>query len=104
MDINPERALNNPILASFLGAVVGLRFAPGLTWIERVGNVAAGMVLAVYAAPALTDYLQVAKPGMLAGLSFAVGLFGLSLAAAVTNAIRQANLAEWAGSWLRRKG
>lgn len=105
MDIDGiERAVRNPFAAGALGSLVALRFAPGATWLERAGNVAAGSVAAGFAGPALVEWLQIGSAGMASGVSFGVGMFGLSLAAAVMDGIRQVRLGEVITGWISRKG
>lgn len=102
MDIDPDRLLRSPWTAGALGALVGLKFAPGLSWVERVFNVIAGALCAGYASPALAEWLHVAGEGMRGGLSFVIGLFGLSLAAAIVQGMRDARLGDAVTSWLRK--
>lgn len=102
MDIDPDRLLRSPWMAGAIGALVGLKFAPGITWFERTFNVLSGSLCAGYASPALAEWLHVGGDGMRGGLSFVIGLFGLSLAAAVVQGMRDAKLGDAVTSWLRK--
>ena len=103
VDLEPQRALHSPMLASALGVLVGLRFAPGKTLWERLVNVFSGLLLAAYTAPALLEWLAVSSAGISAAVAFLIGLFGLSLAAAVSDGIRNLRMDEIFSSWMKRK-
>lgn len=104
MDVDLEKITRSPFLPGALGAVVALRFAPGITWGERAFNVAAGAACAGYVSPAITDWLHITSAGMQSGVSFGVGMFGLSLAAAALQAIRELKLGEIISGWISRRG
>jgi len=88
MDVPPETVLKSPFLPGLLGAIVSLRTAPGATWKERVFNVMCGTVMAGFLTPGITDYFHLAEPSMQSAMAFAIGLFGLNIAAAVVLAIK----------------
>lgn len=106
MDIDPAAAVSaaakHPATAGLFGSLIALKFAPGAGWIERVTNVAAGTVCAAYLAPWLAEFMGVASAQGIAALSFGVGLFGLSLAAAIAQGIRDKGFDLIAG-WLPGK-
>lgn len=104
MELDVERLVRSPFAVGAAGGLVALRFAPGLTWFERAFNVLCGSLCAGFSGPALAEWLQVSSPGMQAGLSFGVGMFGLSLAAAVVQGIRDVRLSEIISGWLTRGG
>lgn len=104
MDFDFDRLSRSPFAAGALGSLVALKFAPGSTWAERVFNVVAGAATSGYASPAVAEWLNVTSPGVQAGLSFGVGMFGLSLAAAVIDGIRALKVAEILDTWFRRRG
>lgn len=104
MDLDPSGLTRNPFAAGALGSLVGLKFAPGVSLLERITNVGAGAACAGYAAPALAEWMHVTSPHVHSGLAFAVGLFGLSLAAAVQQGIRDLKLGEVITGWISRKG
>ena len=98
-----EAALSSNLVAGLLGALIGLKWAPGKSWLERVANVVTGFGCAVYLTPGGAEWLGVESPRALAALSFAVGMFGLSLAAAISDGIKQTRLGEALTSWLTRR-
>ena len=108
MDFDPERLARSPFFVGAAGSFVALRFAPGVSWWERLSNVVAGSLCAGFAAPAGMPALVMCShsisAGMTAGVSFGVGMFGLSLAAAILQGIRETKLAEIATGWLQRRG
>jgi hypothetical protein len=50
MDIDPQKIAAHPLAAGVLGSIVGLRLAPGLSWLERLTNVITGSLCAGFAA------------------------------------------------------
>lgn len=104
MDVDLEKVVRNPFFAGALGSLAALRFVPGVTWLERFGNVAAGSLSAGFAGPALAEWLQITSANMASGVSFGVGMFGLSLAAAVIDGVRQVKLGDVITSWVTRRG
>lgn len=97
MDIDPEkidRVLNNPFFVGGFGSVIALRWAPGLTWIERLFNVVCGLALAGYLAEPVTEGLKLTSPAMLSGTAFLIGLFGMNLVAAINSWIRETKLSD----------
>lgn len=104
MDLDLDKLGRSPFVAGALGSLVALKFAPGASWPERAFNVLCGSLCAGFGAPALAEWLHLQSPGMNSGLSFAVGMFGLSLAAAVTDGIKQTKLGEIITSWFPRRG
>ena len=104
MQIEHEKWLASPFVIGSLGALVGLRFAPGASWAARAANVTAGAMCAGFIAPALAEMVHVTSPGMSAALSFLVGMFGLSAASAVSTGMREIKLAEIVSGWFSRKG
>lgn len=103
MDIEPQKIMAHPLAAGIIGSLVGLRLAPGLSWLERLTNVAAGSVCAGFAAPAAGELFKLTSPAMMSFLAFVLGLFGMSIASAVMQALRDAKLGEAITSWLTRK-
>lgn len=103
MNIDFDRITLSPWFAAGLGSLVALKFAPGLGWIDRLVNVAAGCLIAGFLSPAAAAWLHISAPGMQSGLAFVVGLFGLSLGAACTQGIRDLKVGEIIASWTTRK-
>jgi len=102
-DIDPEHALRSHFFAGAAGSAVALRFAPGASWLERVANVASGSVVAGICSPALVEWFHVSSPGIGYAIAFGVGMFGLSLAAAIIQAIRELELSKIIAGWLGRR-
>ena len=99
-----DKLARSPYAAGIAGSLVALKFAPGSTWGERALNVLAGSLTAAYVSPALVEWLHISSPGLQSGLSFLLGLFGLSLAAAAVQAIRDTPLGQVITGWISRKG
>lgn len=99
-----DRAARHPYAAGLAGSLVSLRFAPGDTWRARAVNVLLGSLTAAYVSPALTAWLRIDQPSLQAGAAFLLGLFGLSLASALMQAIASTPLGQILTGWLGRKG
>ncbi len=93
MEIDPHSAITNPVAAGLLGAFAGLKFAPGITWPERLFNVVCGAACAAYISPAVGELFDLSTPYKQAGLSFLIGMFGMSIAAAVMQGLRDIQVA-----------
>lgn len=104
MEIDPHRIMTHPLAAGVGGALVGLRFAPGLSWPERMLNVAAGAACAGWVAPAAGEIFELTSVSAEAALSFAIGMFGMSIAAAVVEALRTVAWSDIITSWTKRRG
>lgn len=104
MDIDPGGVARNPFVAGVVGSLVGLKFAPGATVGERITNVLAGAVCAGYVAPGVTEWLHITSHTVHALVAFGIGLFGLSLAAAIWQGVRDVKLGEVITGWISRKG
>lgn len=105
MDLdNLDKAARSPWAAGALGSFVALRYAPGVTWLERVGNVISGAACAGFFAPALAEWLAITSQVMQSGMAFGVGMFGLSLAASITEGIRQVKFGDIINGWISRGG
>lgn len=104
MDFEPQRLVAHPLIAGLAGAVLGLRFAPGPGLLGRLTNVAAGAITAGYTAPAAAEIFALTSPATQSALAFAIGMFGMSIAAAVMQALRELRLAEIISGWIGRRG
>lgn len=81
----------SPVLfASFVGAVISLRFVRELNKWERFGAVFAGTMIAQYSAP-LASHVFGLEPYE-ASFGCLIGIFGLSLTAAIYNTIKSADI------------
>lgn len=80
------------IVAGILGAAVSLKFAsPTLPPWEKVTTVASGAILAHFLATPTANYFELISYQETVG--FLIGLFGLSLCAAIIETIRRLDLA-----------
>lgn len=104
IDLDPERLVRSPFAAGLAGALVALRYVPGASWGERLSNVAAGALTAYFGTPALMAWLHPSSTDIGNAIAFAVGLFGVSIAAACFDVLRRLPLADIAAGWLRRPG
>lgn len=104
MDIDAHKLMTHPLAAGIGGALVGLRFAPGMSWGEKLLNVAAGAACAGWVGPAAAEIFELTSVNAEAALSFAIGMFGMSIAAALVEAVRTVQWSEIITSWTKRKG
>lgn len=103
MDFEPHKIAANPLFAGMAGALVGLRFAPGISWLERATNVAAGAACSGFVAPAAGEMLRLSSPSMLGFLAFVIGMFGMSLASAMMQGLRDLEVSKIITGWVSRK-
>lgn len=103
MDFEPHKMAANPLVAGLAGAFVGLRFAPGASWLERSANVAAGAVCSGFVAPAASEMLKLSSPSMTGFMAFVIGMFGMSLASAVMQGLRDVKVGEIVTGWISRR-
>lgn len=93
------------ILAGIGGALLAAYYLlPGKNFLEKVINFAAGSLLATFCAPGAVDYFNVQLKGIAMLMGFTIGLFGLSLMAAITSGIREVKFGEIISGWLSRRG
>lgn len=98
------KSINHPFAAAVAGALIGLRYAPGDSWWGRFSNVFAGVSTSIFLAPAIAEYLKLVSNESHAALAFAVGMFGMSLAAAIMQALREIKFSEIISGWFSRRG
>lgn len=91
-DFNPDVLAKSPILASALGSLVGMRFAPGASWVARVTNGVGGFASAIYGTQLLTWFLKLESVGAIAGLSFLVGILSMVVIDALVQGLRETRL------------
>lgn len=93
---NPLETATNPdtakmvLMAGFFGSIISMRFVDGMNAKQRIFAILSGMGMAHYLSPLIaflfkeTDYLQT--------IGFLVGLFGMSICAALFRAIENSDL------------
>ena len=74
------------LIAALLGAVVALKFVDGSSLGARITNVAGGSLLAAYVSPIITSYFSLSQK-LEASVAFMVGLFGMTITAALVEEI-----------------
>lgn len=105
IDIDPNRIIAHPIFVGILGVAVSvLKFMPGTNYAEKAINFMAGAAVVWSCAPGVIEYLSIKTIGIASLLSFMIGAFGLSLAAAVSSGIKETKFGEIITGWLSRKG
>ena len=104
MDLDPERIVRSPFLIGAVGALItAIKFTTGASWGECAFNVLAGAAVAGFVTPALVEWLQMSSPAYTSGAAFILGLVGMSLAAALVKAVKDAPLSQILTDWLSRK-
>lgn len=103
MDLDPQKIVTHPLTAGLGGALVGLRFAPGATILERSLNVLSGAACAGWLAPAAVTLFDLTSKSAEAAMAFLIGMFGLSIAAAAMEVVRTIKLSEIVSGWISRK-
>lgn len=93
----------HPAVAAALGSALGLKALPGASLPEKLVNLGASFALAVYAGPALVEYLEVSSPKLAAGIVFGIGATGLVVFNALIDAIKRSDLGAWFLGWLPKK-
>lgn len=83
------KLISPTFIAGVLGAMLSLRFATNLNAYERATAVIGGAFIAQYATPIAAHLLNL--DNFQQGLGFFIGLFGLSLTAAVYDTIKKAD-------------
>lgn len=91
-------------IAGFVGSVISLRFVSNVeTWKGRVSLVASGAAISTFGAPGLGQWLDVTEKTATC-LHFLMGVFGMSLLAAIMGAIRETQWAQALKSWITKPG
>lgn len=90
-------------VAGAVAAFVSLRFFEGLSPWERWMTFLGGWAMAAYLAEPVTLYLEL--PGKVdVGISLVIGLFGMSIAAAVVKVIRDTSWGDFLSQFRRKPG
>lgn len=104
-----KEAAESPYFISVVAGIAGAllaayRLLPGKNFGEKTLNFAAGSLLATFCAPGAVDYFNIKLMGLAMLMGFTIGLFGLSLMAAITSGIREVKFGEIISGWLSRRG
>lgn len=94
---------HHQFIAAAAGSIVGLYAVPGDTLRSRLANILAGFVIAIFAGPALIEYLGITSLRVSAGIIFITGSTGLVVFNAVIEAVKKMDLAGWIRGWLPGK-
>lgn len=78
------------IIAGFLGSVLSLSFVDHMSRKQRAVAVVSGVILAHYIAPLISHIFN--EESYVETIGFLVGLFGMSITAAVFRAIKHSDL------------
>ena len=105
MSLDPDKVVHSPFSIGALGALVtAFRFMPGKNWVDRVVNVVTGSVTSGLTTPAFVEWLHHDSSQAVENVAaFAIGLLGMSLAAAIMEWLRSPAIGEIIDSWLRRR-
>lgn len=104
MDIDPERVIRSPFTVGAVGALItAVKFTPGASFGERAINVLAGSAAAGFITPAIVEWLAMKSTAYVSGAAFLFGLVGMSLAAALLQAIKDTAWGQIVASWLTRR-
>ena len=91
------------IVGGAIGGFISLRFNEDLLWWEKWMTFLGGWGLGAWLAPPLNSYLEIAqRPSWEVGTALLIGLFGMSLAAAVIKAIKGLDLIAFIAAALQR--
>jgi hypothetical protein len=92
------------LIAGFLGSVMSLWFLTEIrTWPQRIFVVFGGALLAAFGTPFFSLVITMTET-MERGLSFMVGLFGMTWANAIFIGIKNVKVGEIISGWLKRPG
>lgn len=103
MDFDPGNLVRNHFAAGAAGGFVGLRLVPGATLWGKAGNVLAGSLIAGYVTPAVVEWYRITSAHAPYGIAFALGLFGLSLAAELIDFIKSTDFRALLSNLFTRK-
>ena len=109
MDIDPESIVHSPFAVGALGALLtALKFTTGENRTERfinaAINVAGGTAVAGFITPPLMEWLHRPMPIYISAAAFLLGLMGMSLVAALVQAVKDTPFGQILTGWLTRRG
>lgn len=76
-------------IAGLVGGFLSLKFFEDLNIYGKISTVLGGWACANYGTPAVIEFYSLQSDGYHAGIAFAIGLFGMSIVAAVFQVIRK---------------
>jgi hypothetical protein len=92
------------LIAGAFGAFISLRFFEGLSTWEKWVTFVGGWAAASWLAEPTAAYLDLEHRSMETGLSLLIGMFGMSLAAAVIRVVRDTNWTDVVRGFIDRRG
>ncbi len=92
-----DNTVLQPEVAGFAGAMVGLFNAPGRTTRERAFNLMAGLSVAWFVSPWVSDYFTIGTKNGQMAVAFIVGLMGMNLVAKGIDYVRVTRLSDLPG-------
>jgi len=92
------------LLWGLIGACLSMYFAqPGMHWLTRLVYCSGGAACAYVGAPALAEYFTLSEAAT-GAVGFVLGVFGMSLLAALQTIIRESKWGEQIATWVKRPG
>jgi hypothetical protein len=92
------------LLWGLIGAMLSMYFAqPGMRFVVRAVYCAGGTACAYVGAPALAEYFTLSEAAT-GAVGFVLGVFGMSLLAALQTIIRESKWGEQIATWVKRPG
>lgn len=86
------KIITSPLSAGLAGSLLSLKWAPGNAWWERFTNTALSFSIVIYGCPWLFEFFHITSERSQAGISLAVGLYGLNLCAKGVEGLKQVEL------------
>lgn len=92
MTLDDIKSFAEAVSAGLIGALLSIPLTPDVKAAkDRIILVASGTATAYYSAPLIIEYLHV-KPSLGSSISFLIGVFGMSVVAAVLRSARDADI------------
>lgn len=94
-----------PFIAGFIGALISLKFFPTATWWEKVLTFFGGWSAAVYGTPMVIAYFKLSAEAdsYAGGIGLVIGLFAMTIVAALITAITETKWSELISNILKKK-
>jgi hypothetical protein len=104
MNLDPDSLVTNPFVAALAGAALGLRALPGANIYEKAANLAFGFIVAIFAGPAVLEWLHITSLKLSAGVIFGFGAAGLVLFGAIIEGVKSTQFGVIIQGWLSKRG